>query len=59
MTEQHPNDIKTAAQAFPKEMSLPDAIALLNEVLSQMQRDGFNILSTTHLEDNIFMIEYK
>lgn len=54
-----PNTVRTAAVGFPKVLALTDAIMLLDQVLTKMQNDGSNILSTEHLGDNIFQIEFR
>ena len=53
------NIIKTAAIGFPVELNRVDAIALLNQTLTAMQNERLNIISSTHVGDNVFMIEYR
>jgi len=53
------NIIKTAAVGYPSELSITDAVSLLDQVLTTMQKNGLNIISTNHLGDNVFQIEYR
>jgi len=61
------NIIQTKFIEVPNGISLADKVALLNVWISDMQRNGFNILSTnSHRQENIdgtlsdgFIIEYR
>lgn len=53
------NLVQTTVISFPETISLESATSLLNLVLTEMQRNRINILSTKHEGGNKFFVEYR
>lgn len=53
------NIIHTLAMEYPKMYSLGEATNRLNLDMNLIQSKGYIILSTEHLGDNTFKIEYR
>ncbi|WP_298752980.1 hypothetical protein [uncultured Arcobacter sp.] len=57
MTEE--NIIQLTTVSFPQIITVETASLLLNETITEMQREGYTILSVNHDGGNKFIIEYR
>lgn len=53
------NGITTRIVEVPTHVSIQDKIAVLNIWLSNIQEEGYNILSTKPYGDNAFIVEVR